>query len=141
MDTGAVSVEAPTPPSYWTHPNERGVGFQGATGTNLSVSEDSYPGSSVSLLSGTAKAIRTGSTLEWSRPTPVHRSGFTGLQMHTIASNAESHVDFTIWLFASQDRLYTIQAQFLVENAAGRRAVRRFLGSVRVALPTSGAQP
>jgi hypothetical protein len=141
MDTGAVSVEAPNPPTYWTHPDERGVGFQGSTGTNLSVSEASYPGSPASLLIGTAKAIRTGSPLEWSRPSPVRRSGVTGSQMHTIASNGDTHVDFTIWLFASQDRVYTIQAQFLVDDPEGRRAVRRFLGSVRVALPTPGTQP
>jgi hypothetical protein len=135
MDSGAVSVLAPDPASYWTHPGERGVGFQGATGANLSVSEDVRTGSPASLVAGTAQAIRAGSTLHWSRPTPIARNGFTGARLHTIVSKGGSKVDFTIWLFASPDRLYTIQAQFIVHDAGGEHAVQAFLDSVRLAAP------
>jgi hypothetical protein len=131
MDSGAVSVDAPTPATYWTHPNERGAGFKGSS-SNMAVQEDIVSGSPRAIVTGTAAAIRANSTLPWSHPTLLRRNGSAGLQLHTIATVESNKIDYTMWLFASKNRLYTIQVQFPVGDEAGKTEGQAFLDSVRI---------
>jgi hypothetical protein len=139
MDTGAVSVDAPAPATYWTHPNEWGAGFKGSS-SNMAVQEDIASGSPQSIVAGTAHAIRSDSKLAWSNPTPLRRNGSDGLELHTIAVADPNRIDYTMWLFASKNRLYTIQVQFRVGDETGKTEARAFLDSVRMDRPqTAGA--